>query len=187
MVARIIRKLTLHSYGNRAADWHRGAADRAARFPAGLRFQQKPGAEIHGSVAYDEYASICWKPAFTAARPGVPDAGLPPLYSYRAVADLSAVWAALCRGRGGAYPVRRAFDRAALMTSVAGCSRATRAGRANRRAGRAILRAVSLPDLSESDAQRHGAVDLAASTSLSGCCCGCASARRWTGDAAAGG
>lgn len=42
----------------------------------------RAGAEIHGSVAYDEYAINLLDTGVYGREPGAPDAGLPPLYSY---------------------------------------------------------------------------------------------------------
>ena len=41
----------------------------------------EPGGEIHGSVAYDEYAQNLLATGVYGRSPGLPDAGLPPLYS----------------------------------------------------------------------------------------------------------
>ena len=50
-------------------------------FPAVFAYTE-PGAEIHGSVAYDEYALNLLDTGVYGREPGTPDAGLPPLYSY---------------------------------------------------------------------------------------------------------
>ena len=42
----------------------------------------EPGGVIHGSVAYDEYALNLLETGVYGRDAGVPDAGLPPLYSY---------------------------------------------------------------------------------------------------------
>ena len=42
----------------------------------------EPGGEIHGSVAYDEYAQNLLETGVYGRSPGLPDAGLPPLYSF---------------------------------------------------------------------------------------------------------
>ena len=49
-------------------------------FPQVFAFSQ-PGAEIHGSVAYDEYAVNLVETGVYGRVPGLADAGLPPLYS----------------------------------------------------------------------------------------------------------
>lgn len=49
-------------------------------FPAIFAYTE-PGAEIHGSVAYDEYAINLLETGTFGREPGLPDAGLPPLYS----------------------------------------------------------------------------------------------------------
>ena len=49
-------------------------------FPAVFAFSQ-PGADIHGSVAYDEYALNLLETGVYGREAGRPDAGLPPLYS----------------------------------------------------------------------------------------------------------
>lgn len=50
-------------------------------FPAVFAFSQ-PDVEIHGSVAYDEYALNLLETGVYGRAAGEPDAGLPPLYSY---------------------------------------------------------------------------------------------------------
>lgn len=50
-------------------------------FPQIFAFSE-PGVEIHGSVAYDEYARNLVDTGVYGREPGTPDAGLPPLYSY---------------------------------------------------------------------------------------------------------
>ena len=50
-------------------------------FPAVFAYSQ-PGGEIHGSVAYDEYALNLLETGVYGRVAGRPDAGLPPLYSY---------------------------------------------------------------------------------------------------------
>ncbi|MYD08751.1 MAG: glycosyltransferase family 39 protein [Chloroflexi bacterium] len=50
-------------------------------FPQVFAFSE-PGADIHGSVAYDEYAINLLETGVYGRVPGVADAGLPPLYSY---------------------------------------------------------------------------------------------------------
>ena len=50
-------------------------------FPQVFAFSE-PGAEIHGSEAYDEYAINLVETGVYGRVPGVADAGLPPLYSY---------------------------------------------------------------------------------------------------------
>lgn len=50
-------------------------------FPAVFAFSE-PGAEIHGSVAYDEYALNLLETGVYGRAAGQADAGLPPLYSY---------------------------------------------------------------------------------------------------------
>ena len=50
-------------------------------FPAVFAYSQ-PGGEIHGSVAYDEYALNLLETGVYGHDAGAPDAGLPPLYSY---------------------------------------------------------------------------------------------------------
>lgn len=50
-------------------------------FPQVFAFSE-PGAEIHGSEAYDEYAVNLVKTGVYGRVPGLADAGLPPLYSY---------------------------------------------------------------------------------------------------------
>ena len=50
-------------------------------FPQVFAFSE-PGAEIHGSVAYDEYALNLLETGVYGRAPGVADAGLPPVYSY---------------------------------------------------------------------------------------------------------
>ena len=50
-------------------------------FPGIFAFSE-PGADIHGSVAYDEYARNLLDTGAYGREPGVADAGLPPLYSY---------------------------------------------------------------------------------------------------------
>ncbi len=50
-------------------------------FPQVFAFSE-PGAEIHGSVAYDEYAVNLVETGVYGRVPGLADAGLPPLYSY---------------------------------------------------------------------------------------------------------
>ncbi len=50
-------------------------------FPQVFAFSE-PGAEIHGSLAYDEYAVNLLETGVYGREPGVADAGLPPLYSY---------------------------------------------------------------------------------------------------------
>lgn len=50
-------------------------------FPQVFAFSE-PGAEIHGSVAYDEYAVKLVETGVYGRVPGLADAGLPPLYSY---------------------------------------------------------------------------------------------------------
>ena len=47
-------------------------------FPQVFAFSE-PGADIHGSVAYDEYAVNLLETGVYGREPGVPDAGLPPL------------------------------------------------------------------------------------------------------------
>lgn len=59
----------------------------AARMTVLLAFRQhfaysEPGGLIHGSVAYDEYALNLLETGVYGRDAGVPDAGLPPLYSY---------------------------------------------------------------------------------------------------------
>ncbi len=49
-------------------------------FPGIFAFSE-PGADIHGSVAYDEYALNLLETGAYGREPGVADAGLPPLYS----------------------------------------------------------------------------------------------------------
>ena len=49
-------------------------------FPGVFAFSE-PGAQIHGSVAYDEYALNLLETGVYGREPGVADAGLPPLYS----------------------------------------------------------------------------------------------------------
>ncbi len=50
-------------------------------FPSVFAFSE-PGAEIHGSVAYDAYALNLLETGVYGRQPGVPDSVLPPLYSY---------------------------------------------------------------------------------------------------------
>ena len=50
-------------------------------FPQVFAFTEA-GADIHGSVAYDEYAINLLETGVYGRAPGVADAGLPPLYSY---------------------------------------------------------------------------------------------------------
>lgn len=49
-------------------------------FPAVFAYTE-PGADIHGSTAYDEYALNLLDTGVYGRQPGTPDAGLPPLYS----------------------------------------------------------------------------------------------------------
>ena len=50
-------------------------------FPQHFAFSE-PGGVIHGSAAYDEYALNLLDTGVYGREVGVPDAGLPPLYSY---------------------------------------------------------------------------------------------------------
>ena len=73
----------------------------------------EPGGEIHGSVAYDEYARNLLATGVYGRSPGLPDAGLPPLYSLVLAAILWRLRAQLSGGGALAYRLRRAVNRAA--------------------------------------------------------------------------
>ena len=91
----------------------------AARVAVLLLFRQhfaysEPGGVIHGSVAYDEYALNLLETGVYGRDAGVPDAGLPPLYS----CVLAVVYGIFGRHylAVGALHIflRRAFNRPAL-------------------------------------------------------------------------
>ena len=80
-----------------------------------LVFQQTlnfdlPGNEIHGSVAYDEYALNLLSTGVYGREAGIPDAGIPPLFSY----VLAAVYTVFGRG----YMQVGLFNTALDMISV---------------------------------------------------------------------
>ena len=82
-------------------------------FPQHFAFSEPDGV-IHGSAAYDEYALNLLETGVYGREAGLPDVGLPPLYSYLLAVGLRRLRPALPGGRGAAHTSRRAFDRSAL-------------------------------------------------------------------------
>ena len=81
MIAHILRKSSAHSLPIVLLIGIIARLGVVIAFPQVFAFSE-PGANIHGSVAYDEYALNLLETGVYGRVPGVADAGLPPLYSY---------------------------------------------------------------------------------------------------------
>lgn len=87
-------------------------------FPQHFAFSE-PGGVIHGSAAYDEYALNLLATGVYGREAGVPDAGLPPLYSY----VLAAVYGVLGRHYLAVAALHILFDALAIALLYDICRR----------------------------------------------------------------
>ncbi|MYI41966.1 MAG: hypothetical protein F4063_08630, partial [Chloroflexi bacterium] len=81
----------------------------------------EPGGEVHGSVAYDEYARNLLATGVYGHSPGVPDAGLPPLYSV----ILTAIYGVFGRSYLAVALWHIVFDALSIALLTAICRRLT--------------------------------------------------------------
>ena len=120
-------------------------------FPQHFAFSE-PGGVIHGSAAYDEYALNLLATGVYGREAGLPDAGLPPLYSYL----LAAVYGIFGRHYLAVAALHMYFfDVISIALLIDICRRLfprrTPTRRIYRRPRRTVFRPLSLPDLPELD------------------------------------